>query len=303
MHRNILVLPGGCTRGLIQIACLAKLEEVTGKSVGELFSLIVASSVGTVNGTALANGGKAAAIRDMMVSDLPAIFTARKRWLPRNWLRPTFDRSKVLAALGTIVPADMKFSDLPVQTVLTAWDMSNSKPFFAKSNADFAKTATVHEVVSWCFAAPIYYGTLSPEIIGATLSDADVGDKNNPVDQAFQEALRRGWVGEHTDDTISIFVISTGMLGAATPFAKSKKWGFLAQIINAIRQGSSDGVNRYDVDCMKQIAASFPSKIRFQWANVMLPKEEFDFGDVAHLPKYVSYGEAMFHQLDLSALS
>lgn len=298
-HRNILVLPGGCTRGLIQIACINEIEKATGKRANEIFHLIVASSVGTVNGAALANGGAAQAIEDMMLEDIPSMFKPRNRWLPWNWLKPTFDRSKVLNALSTLVPSTLKFSDLPIPVVFTAWDMSNMKPFFAKTHAAYADKVTVLDVVSWCFAAPIYYGTLSPEIIGSTLSDADVGDKNNPVDQSYQEALRRKWVGEGIEDTISITVISTGMCTGNYPFSISRMWGFLKQIVYAIRQGSSDGVSKYEIDCMAQIAASYPSTIKFQWANVMLPKSKFAFGDTTHLEEYAELGSAMFKQLDL----
>lgn len=299
-HRNILVLPGGCTRGAIQIACIAELEARTGKKVQDIFQLIVASSVGTVNGTALANGVPAETIKQEMLNSIPYMFTSRSLLNPFNWFRPRYERKRVLDVLGKYVPPTGKYADLNIPVVCTAWDMSNKKPIFFKSDASVGQQASAIDVVSWCFAAPIYFGTLSPEIIQATVSDADVGDKNNPVDQAFQEAIIRGWVGEKTEDTISVTIISTGSNTEAIPFEKSSKWGYLKQIFYAIRQGSSDGVSRYDTYGMKRIADAYPSTISFQYIDVGLTSSQYKFGNVKDVGTFMSLGKSIAGLIDIN---
>lgn len=301
-HRNILVLPGGCTRGAIQIACIAELEERTGRPIKDMFQLIVASSVGTVNGTALANGVPAATIKQEMLNSIPYMFTARSLWNPLNWLKPRYDRKRVLDVLGKYVPAEGKYADLKIPVVCSAWDMSNKKPIFFKSDSTLGQQISAIDVVSWCFAAPIYFGTLSPDIVQATVSDADVGDKNNPVDQAFQEALIRGWVGENTEDTISVTIISTGSNTQAVPFATSSKWGYIKQIFNAIRQGSSDGVSRYDTYGMKRIAEAYPSTMSFQYIDVGLTTDQYAFGNVVDLDTFMSLGKTIAGFIDTDLL-
>lgn len=300
MHRNILVLPGGCTRGAIQISCLAEIEAITGKPISELFQLIVASSVGTINGTALASGVPAETIKQEMRNSIPYMFTARSLLNPFNWLRPRYERKRVLDVLGKYVPSSGKYSDLKTPVVCAAWDMSNKKPIFFKSDAAIGQQVSAIEVVSWCFAAPIFFGTLSPEVVQATVSDADVGDKNNPVDQAFQEALIRGWVGETTEDTISVTIVSTGSNTEAIPFSMSSKWGYLKQVFHAIRQGSSDGVSRYDTYGMKRIAEAFPSKISFQYIDVGLTSSQYKFGNVADIETFISLGKGIARLVDVS---
>ncbi len=302
-HRNILVQTGGATRGLIQMSFATELEKATGKSCSELFDLIVGSSVGAVGGAVLACGIPAEVGKTTMSDRLGYMFKRRSLWNPRNWFRESYDRNRVFEVLGQFIDNNMKMSELKTKFVCTAWDMNHSSPIFFKSYKDEDGKRTVFDTLALAFAAPIYFGMLSPADLRVTVTDADVGDKNNPLEQALQECYRLGWLGENSEDTVSIVCVGSGMADKDVSFDESRDWGYFGQIKASIRQGSSNGVANYDVRCLEEVARAYPSKLRFKNLNCVLTQDMDEFGNTKHLDEFIQFGKDMFQEFDLSILS
>lgn len=302
-HRNVLVQTGGGTRGLIQMAFVAELEKATGKQAFEIFDLIVGASVGAIGGGTLASGVSAEVGKVVMSTKLSIMFKKRSNWNPRNWFRHSYDRNRIFDVLRNHIPQDLKMSELRTKFVCTAWDMNNQRPIFFKSYKEVDGDRTLFETLSYAFAAPIYFGMLSPASLRLTLTDADVGDKNNPLEQALQECYRLGWLGEGVEDTVTIICVGSGRHDSSIEFSKSRNWNYAQEIIESIRQGSSNGVADYDINCLEAVAAAYPSKLRFKNLNCPLTEKMAEFGNVDYLNEYIELGKQMFIDLDQTLLT
>lgn len=77
--RLILSVDGGGSRGYITLHCLAKLEELTGKSCHEIFDFYVGTSTGSLIAAGLAVGMSAQTILHVYRSRIPEVFDESKK--------------------------------------------------------------------------------------------------------------------------------------------------------------------------------------------------------------------------------
>lgn len=305
--KNILVLNGGATRGLIQVACLAEVEARTGKRIHELFDLIVATSVGAITGAMLAAGVRAADIEAGMLSDrgLRYMFEPRTRWNPMNWFRFKYRRSRVMALVEESVPNSVKMRELLVPVVLASWNINTQAPIFFKSYNPKYADLPVNTIVPLCFAAPLYFGFMSPAWLRNTVSDAGLGGENSPVDQAYQELIRLGWFNETTTETISLTVIGSGHCIKTTPFEETRNWGFVRQGTAALGVSLSEAITEYQINCMHTITSAFPSRLKFNYVDTKLEPNDMKFGvsDPTTLVKFQALGHAMGQNFRIDVLA
>lgn len=292
--KRILVQDGGATRGLIQASCLAELELRTGKKPCELFDMMLGSSVGSINAMILATGMSAVTYRDLMYVETTPMFKPRNRALPWNWLRPKFDRQLVMNTISKYVDIKTKLSDLQSILVATYWNTNEFRPGFVHSYDSAESDATLEEILPLVFAAPYFYGMVNWVRRRLTVTDAGVGDKNNPIQQALQECYRLGWLhGDRPERRVEIIGLGSGDTEGSVPYESSSKWGFLMQLAYSVRAGSSSGISAYDIDCVARQSRSYPNQIGFQFVSPYLAPGEADFGTTKYLDKFLAYGKRM----------
>jgi len=305
--KNILVLNGGATRGLIQVACLAEVEARTGKRIHELFDLIVATSVGAITGSMLAAGVAAKDIEAGMLSDrgLSYMFEPRTPWNPMNWFRFKYRRSRVMALVEQSVPNSMKMRELLVPVVLASWNINTQAPIFFKSYNPKYADLPVNTVIPLCFAAPIYFGFLSPSWLRNTVSDAGLGGENSPVDQAYQEIIRLGWFNESTTETVSLTVIGSGHCIKTTPFEETRNWGFVKQTVASLGVSLSEAITEYQINCMNTITSAFPARLKFNYVDTELDVKDMKFGiaDSDTLGRFQTLGHEMGQKFRIDVLA
>lgn len=294
MHRRILVLPGGAVRGLIQSSFLAEYERHFKVACAKHFDLIVGGSVGSVNGCALAYGVPASTLCYVELTNMKYMFTPRSTWNPINWFRPKFDRDRIFKITRQFLNRDAKMSDLLTKFISATWCINTKSCVFLKSHDEKDSKLQLEDVMAWSFAAPLYFGMMNDPKTQRTYTDPGVGDKNNPLDFAYQEALRLGWVSEDSEDTIEILCVGTGTNSEPIPFQETRDYGFIKQIFTSFRQGSSDGVSNFDIEQMRQTSETYKSKVKFTAVNCELTAKQAEFGNTDYLEDFALLGKEMF---------
>ena len=157
--KKILVLPGGGKKGYIQLSVLAAMEYKYGP-LYEYFDLIVATSVGAINGSIIASGK--ISCRDY----LPEFVDICKKTFVKSYftrppfVRPIYDRSPIISAIEKYC-GKMLMSETKTKFMSTALSWVDKRTHFFKSWEHVDGTEILPDVVSRSFAAPYYFGKLS----------------------------------------------------------------------------------------------------------------------------------------------
>jgi len=161
---KILSLDGGGARGYITTLWLQELEKRLGKPLYEVFDLIVGTSTGSIIASGISSGLSANEIVELYENFTDKIFEqGPMRWWDK--LKRTFtqgiDSPKYsgdnLEKVFRIAYGSLKFGKLGVDTLITSYDLRDSKPLIFKSFDPRFKKIPVWEIVKASSSAPIYF--------------------------------------------------------------------------------------------------------------------------------------------------
>lgn len=225
--RMILSIDGGGMRGLITVAMLAELEEMTGKPCYELFDLVAGTSTGAIIAAGIGLGYPAKFIlEEVYRKRLPAAFRVQSDGLLR-WVRYLFNGLRHLYSLKPFIetmsdlaegrkvfdlgkvdpsitypktPDDKSVIDLRKPTVLmTTNDVRTNNTYYIVSQGPGAKEFShwpVAGAIGASGAAPIYF----PPVLGNYV-DGGVGIFGNPCLAATIEAME--YIGKNEPRSIN----------------------------------------------------------------------------------------------------
>jgi Patatin-like phospholipase len=270
---RILCVDGGGIRGLISALVIERFERLLQERDGEdariadYFHLLAGTSTGGLIALALAqpNPPSADQLASFYVDDGPRIFhrsLARKLRTLWGVIGPKYDddplREAVLARVG-----EGRLADARRDLLVTAYDMTNRRPFFFKrwrARDERAWNFPVLDAALSTAAAPTYFPSHEPldptsgEPLGRALVDGGVFAAN-PAVAAIAEALGRNSDPPARLDLEDLLVVSigTGEFGTGFPQSKVRRWGDLGwiaggdepPILAAMLGGASDGTDYY----------------------------------------------------------
>lgn len=252
---RILSIDGGGIRGIIPAKVLAKIEEMAGEPIADLFDVVTGTSTGGILALGLTCPGSdgrplhaASALVDLYVQKGSDIFT-------QSWIRErevlfqpkylTGNLERVLAAyLG-----EARLRDAVTRVTVTAYETERRQPFFFRSvraeqdpdHYDFF----MRDVARATSAAPTYF---SPHRIEATpspdhfsLVDGGVF-ANNPGMCAYVDALTE--IGTSPD--VVMVSLGTGSLTRPLHYEAIKDWGelhWVQPVINVMMDGVSNATD------------------------------------------------------------
>jgi hypothetical protein len=197
--KMILSIDGGGMRGMIAVAMLAELENLTGKTCPELFDMVAGTSAGAIIAAGIGLGMSAQEILvKIFRKRLPDAFSAQPRGLSLylryalGGFRNLYDLKPFVEALGEF-GAGRKIADFQKPILfLTTKDLRTDNTYFVVSKgpgaAAFAEWPVVGSVGA-SGAAPIFF----PPVLG-NLIDGGVGAYGNPCLAATIEAME--YLGE-----------------------------------------------------------------------------------------------------------
>lgn len=243
--KMILSIDGGGMRGMITVAMLAELEEMTGRPCHELFDLVAGTSTGAIIAAGIGLGYPAKFIlEEVYRKRLPAAFRVQSDGVLR-WVRYLFNGLRHLYSLKPFIdtlsdlaegknvfdlgkvdsaityprdPDDQSVIDLRKPTVLmTTNDVRTSNTYYIVSKGPGAKEFwhwPVAGAIGASGAAPIYF----PPVLGNYV-DGGVGVFGNPCLAATIEAMEYigkaeprliGGPAGYVDDNVIHLSLGTG---------------------------------------------------------------------------------------------
>lgn len=198
----ILSIDGGGMRGMISVAMLAELENMTGKPVQDLFDMVAGTSTGAVIAAGIALGMTANELMTQIYRDkLPAAFSTQPQGLAfwtryvlgglRNLydMKPFADALAPLAkglTIGNLHDQDTPQKHRPIVLMTTRDLRANNTYYVVSKGPGRQKFADwpLSGAVAASGAAPIFF----PPVVG-NLVDGGVGVYANPSLAAAVEAM------------------------------------------------------------------------------------------------------------------
>jgi uncharacterized protein len=223
--KAILSIDGGGMRGVICIAMLAELEQMTGRPAYELFDFVGGTSTGAIIATGLGLHMNAQTILDEVYKKrLPQSFGERGgvgfwvRWL-MNGMRHFYSYTPFIEALLPLTKGK-KLRDFSTPIVyMTTKDVRTGNTYYmvsgGKGAATFADTP-ISGAVAASGAAPIFF----PPVLG-NLIDGGVGPFGNPCLGAAIEAS--DYIGFDPANTLHIS-LGTGYLPVTYADGQAGRW-------------------------------------------------------------------------------
>ena len=283
---NVQVFSGGGAKGLLQVACLAAMEE-SGFDFRDAV-LCAGASVGGINATILS-------LKDWTPAKLFEKYPGMvdQIFMHHLWpLVPIYDRKNFINCWSTILPVSKKFKDCMVPTLVTSVDAMTDITHFFKSweYADGEEIAL--SVVMRSFAAPVYFNQLVDQSAQKVWYDGGCGAYNLPIDFAWEEILPRVMTGEK----FSIYAFGTGYSNDTISFKNAANDGFLKQFgrfTELGRGGMSRVQSRLDqVRKMIRRAVKIPS-VSFYYYDIEIPKSLDKMDDIKDKQAYIDLGRKM----------
>jgi len=251
---RILSLDGGGVRGIVTAAWLAALEDATGRPARDHFDLIAGSSTGAILAAAVSGGRPAADIARLFARHAREIFPGRgarlwsrlRRVFSHGLSAPRYDGRGLDRVLRREF-GETKLGELPVRTLVTAYDAWGRTPVVFKSWKPEHADLPVWSVCRASSSAPGYFpahvigldGRQRPLIDGGVVA-------NNPAACALAE----GWkiAKARGRDPSDILLASFGTGEATRPIGidQAQEWGPLEwalPIIGTLFDGASDAAD------------------------------------------------------------
>lgn len=228
--KNILVLPGGGAMGLAQLNCLAKIEQLEGKSISDIYTLIIGTSVGSINGGVLASGISANEFVDIFYNSMDDIFRKTRLWALRR--KPKYNRLNFNKVFNKVIGNDFKMKSCKTDFICTSVNRVTNKNRFFKSNKS---DETLLSCITRSYAAPLYFGQVNDELNGAVWFDGGTGTANMPLDWAITECIKRGM----DLNDVRITCVGTGYPKNTDTYEKLSKQSNTKQVLDYM--SPSDG--------------------------------------------------------------
>jgi len=288
--KRIAIFSGGGAKGLIQMNCMAELQNAGKKDFVSGYDLIVGSSVGAINGSVMALGIKTP-------QELLALYpTLLGEIFKKKFFHfvPIYDRENFVNCWTKYIgPVSTPMKACKTKLVVSSVDVCSDTTRFFKSWEDSDGQRLLVDAVLRSFAAPLYFGQINDPADQKVWYDGGMGNHNIPIDYGFTEAVLQGWVGQYE---VYIDAYGTGYSDLDTPYDKASKQDFIKQLINFMNPGEGGMArtqSRMDqVRKMIKIASCNPN-LHFEYYDIEIPKSLDKMDDLKHQKEYIEFGKKM----------
>jgi len=292
--KQILVLPGGGSKGYLQLSVLNYLEtEILKKPISEYFDLIVATSVGGLNASVLASG-KLSTKKYLPEFKKVCSSTFTKNYLLRPpLLSPIYSRKSIQKFANNLFGDNLMMS-MKTKLIITSVSELDERTHFFKSWEEKDGRERIVDVIPRTFAAPYFFGHVIDEENRQVWMDGATGLNNDPTDFAYIEAGRQGW------ESFRILVVGTGFSKeVGQTFHQAKDNSQLKQILTYLKP-ISGGLARSQFDAQQEMRykaiAENNENFKYDYINIELPKE-LDIMDHSDIDDFDFYADLMKHKI------
>lgn len=239
--RRVLALDGGGIRGLIQAHALVALKNETGKSITNLFDLIVGTSTGGILALALACGKEPEEVVDLYRARGKEIF--HKPWYWLGLTDAKYSAESVEKVLREEL-CDQPLKSLNQMVAVTSFSLEENDSVVLSSWGE-ESYISVWEAARATSAAPSYFPCYGPRM----LVDGGVWC-NNPSRVALDTA-RRLFPG----DMVQLLSLGTG--GVEKSYKKAPGWGLLGWAGGGVQFLMEAPLKQVERECEFELGARY----------------------------------------------
>jgi hypothetical protein len=294
---------GGGVKGIMQSTCLSLIEDKIKAHPNKFTDLWVGTSVGAILSGVMASGKMSAFDFDhLMKVEIPKTFKRRFR-VP--FFQPKYT-NKLLQETLRYYLGNMKLGDVKKPLVITSCNICDGRTHFFKSYDKKDRNRKLVDVISYSYAAPLYFGSISDKKHKAVWVDGGTGSMNSPMDEAFCEALYPFHVfKDNPTKKLHIFNLGTGYSRKRISFKKASKFKNPRQVL--FYADPFDGglartqVGRNKAFLLKNLSENFKD-FSFQRINPEIKFEADGLDKVKYMNYYTEVGRRMFNTVNLKPL-
>ncbi len=236
--KRILSIDGGGIRGIIPAFVCCEIEKFYDKPLYELCDMIAGTSTGGIIALGLARKIRAEELLKLYCEQGNEIFNKPKRSVTQ-YFRPKYEPDGLEKLLKKFFKEDRlsDLSDVPVEIVITSYDISNRVPLIVTSwnvEEDSEKNFKLRDIARATSAAPTYFKP-TKKLKNSTAIDGGIYC-NNPSLIAYAEG-RKMWPNDH----ISLVSLGTGALTPSILYDEAENWG-KAKWVRPVIACAQDGV-------------------------------------------------------------
>jgi len=283
--KTILVLKGGGAKGMIQVSCMAELEKQGMDLKGT--DLKVCTSVGSIDGSALALGMSAQDLEKVYPKMLDVVFD--KPWYPTF---PKYKRSNFDKAWSNFFDLNRSMKDVDNKLIITSVDRVEDKPHFFKSWEEDDGQLNLATAIKRSFAAPYFFGQMNDPENQRVWVDGGCGIDNLPLEYAYFEADLQGWLSR----PLQIICIGTGFSKRGTPYKEASKEKTVKQLLDFINPpegGMAREMSSWEqLDRIARIAKKHKT-IKFLYYDIQIPEDADGMDKLKYKEKYIAWGKEM----------
>jgi hypothetical protein len=283
-RKNVAIaIDGGGIRGIIVTQALAILEETLGKSVHDIFRLVVGTSTGSIIATGIAAGMTAKSLNQLYIDLGKKVFptTLRKLVFPLTRYRYPAEpiENSLDAYFGNLKMGDFWKTDPQTDLVITTYDLQTNKTLFIKPWKDEYADWQVTKAIRGSCTVPTYF----PMVEGRYI-DGGVGSYGNPCYVAAYELTEcLNWDPSKT----TLISIGTGRDPYSYDPAKGPgfmPWEWISRIFGVFSQSAFDQqVNLVD---------TYFKHIDFRRFQIDL-RESIEMDDTSQIDRLMAYGSRL----------
>lgn len=283
--RTILVLKGGGAKGMIQVSCMAELEK-QGMNLVDT-DLKVCTSVGSIDGSALALGMKAQDLEKVYPETLGVVFD--KPWYPTF---PKYKRSNFDKAWSKFFDMNKLMSDVSNKLIITSVDRVEDTPHFFKSWEEEDGKLNLSTAIKRSFAAPYFFGQMNDPEAKKVWIDGGCGIDNLPLEYAYFEADLQGWLLR----PLQIICIGTGYSKRGMSYEEASKERTIPQVLDFLNLPNG-GMAR-EMSSWEQInriarLAKKHQTIKFLYYDIQIPADADGMDKLKYKDQYIAWGKEM----------
>ena len=310
MRRKVLQIDGGGILGIMPLAVLCEIEDVTAMPCYKQFDLMSGTSTGSIICGMLAAGVPARELYNLYVDN------GKKLFKSNGWFGSVFgskyDRSDLMATMYAMVKkygAGPNMGNCRTQFISTAFNRTSGRTHFQMSWDNYHRGLDLVQVIAWSslsaveyfgpIAVPDYQYTVDYQVDvpyptkGAVFYDGGQGRNNCTLN----ECITTCDINNYYDNGNEVHILSLGCgdVRLAMPYDQCVKQNKIAAIKDVISEARNEGV--YDQLNKAYTTVGKHKDLHVYRMDVVIKDDENVLDALDKIPNFVAYGQKLKLQI------
>lgn len=299
----IISFDGGGAKGIMHSAWLTAIEKQVGVQIYNIADLLLGTSVGAISAGLMASGKISGEdYLHLMKKNIKLCFKKRLR-VPI--LQPKYSPNHLRGLIREVL-GEMRLGETKTKLVITAASLMDGRNHFFKSYDENDADRLLADVISYSWAAPLYFGKVDDPNHRQVWVDGGTGSMNSPIDEALTEALNLKYFC--TDERNKAHLLSLGCghtFHRYVSYEDASKFNNVGQVM-AFLDPSSGGMARGQIEANKiQLLSTISRRLpnfSFNRVEPIIMPEAEGLDKVEYADYYLSVASDEVHKINMNPL-